>query len=145
VTQQVLDLRNGDCAHRKLIDAHAEQQQRGLRIRRHLATNPNLPWLLISETLPTQRPASGGPRFRWQGQLINQWTTLVPGAGVALYEDDSLSALKALLPLAGREQNQLLFLPLADGSYGARLGSGNDFRVMETGICTGLRGRARCQ
>jgi hypothetical protein len=106
---------------------------------------PNLPWLLISETLPTQRPASGGPRFRWQGQLINQWTTLVPGAGVALYEDDSLSALKALLPLAGREQNQLLFLPLADGSYGARLGSGNDFRVMETGICTGLRGRARCQ
>jgi hypothetical protein len=106
---------------------------------------PNLPWLLLSEVLGPGRSAASSLRLRWQGQLINQWTTLLPGAGVALYEDRSLSALKALVTLATDERPQLQFLPLADGSYGGRLGSGNDFRVIETGICSGLRGRARCQ
>lgn len=35
-------------------------------------------------------------------------------------------------------------LPVADGAFAAELGAGDDFAVMERGICTGLRGAKWC-
>ena len=65
---------------------------------------------------------------------------------VALYEDESLSALKGLmLGYSGEPATaRLEFLPFMDGAREVRLGSGNDFEVMARGICAGLRGSRAC-
>jgi hypothetical protein len=103
--------------------------------------NPNL-W--ISRALSARHGALGGLEFRWRGTLIDQWTHLGASTSVALYEDATLSALKAALIVRADGSLQLDFLPLADGSFEAELNGGDDFEVMERGICVGLRGVERC-
>lgn len=103
-----------------------------------------LPYLLVSEWLD----ASAGPRaridFRWRFAIIDQWTYVIPGTGVTLYEDESLSALKAALAVEIKDKTRVDFLPLADGTFPAQLQSGNDFEVMERGICRGIRPKDQC-
>ncbi|HMI91083.1 MAG TPA: hypothetical protein VK509_06945, partial [Polyangiales bacterium] len=103
--------------------------------------NPNL-W--ISTALSARHGAFEALDFRWRGALIDQWTHLGADSAVTLYEDESLSALKAALIARTDDGLQLDFLPLADGSFAGALRAGNDFEVMERGICVGLQGVERC-
>lgn len=79
------------------------------------------------------------------------WTNMVDGAGLALYDDASLGAMKGLwIRQDGSDQHDppkdvvLRFLPLADGTFNATLRDGNDFHVMEQGICRKLAGSSYC-
>jgi hypothetical protein len=105
------------------------------------AKNPDNPHYFISEWLSAQNPASHGLFFRWRGSVIDEWTNLAPGSSLALYEDPTLSALKGLMlaKLTNPDAIHLDFLPFADGVHEDQLGAGNDFEVMEHGICEGLK------
>lgn len=75
------------------------------------------------------------------------WATTVPGAGISLYEDLQLGAMKGAwvrnnLTIAG--SSYLNFMPFADGTFRASLRDGNDFHVMERVLCVVLRGDAYC-
>ncbi len=86
-----------------------------------------------------------------RGKVGNVWSNLADGTGMALYDDASLGAMKALWlrvdggdsspPVGGRK---LRFLPFVDGGFRAELTDGNDFQVMERGICLGLEDAAYC-
>jgi hypothetical protein len=89
----------------------------------------------------------GGLTFSTQrrGKMGGYWTTLEPGTGVALYEDESIHALKALWVVDDNVQgDKVQFLPLADGAFYNWLEGGSDFRIMERGICLGIAGQAYC-
>jgi hypothetical protein len=104
------------------------------------------PHFYVSEWLNAEHAAMAEIDFRWRGSVINQWTHLEPGTGVAIYEDETLSALKGLMA-SGTDRpgvSRIEFLPLADGAYDEEFGTGNDFQVMERGICTRLRGDQAC-
>jgi hypothetical protein len=108
-------------------------------------SKPDNPHLLISQWLNERHGALERIDFRWRGSVLDQWTNLAPGTGVALYEDETLSALKALFTTrAAKGATAVDFLPFADGAYDESFGSGNDFQVMERGICAGLRGAKIC-
>lgn len=94
-----------------------------------------------SSTLKWPTPPSTAMTFRWAGNMGNQWAFSAAGAGVHLFEDGETSALKALWvwPTFG-----VWFYPFVDGTVRAQLKDGNDFQVMEHGICNGLRGGAAC-
>jgi hypothetical protein len=110
------------------------------------AKNPDNPHYFVSEWLSAQNPASRALYFRWRGSVIDEWTNLAPGTSLVLYEDPTLSALKALMlaKLTSPDLIHLDFLPFADGVHEERFGAGNDFEVMEHGICEGLKDEARC-
>jgi hypothetical protein len=110
------------------------------------AKNPDNPHYFISEWLSARNPASRGLFFRWRGSVIDEWTNLAPGTSLVLYEDATLSALKALMlaKLTNPDATHLDFLPFADGVHQDQLGAGNDFEVMEHGICEGLKDEASC-
>lgn len=68
------------------------------------------------------------------------------GSGVVLLEDLHLGAMKGawvehLAPNAAgtRPDRDLRFVPLADGSLNHDLHDGNDFRVMEWGVCQSIQ------
>lgn len=106
---------------------------------------PDNPHLLVSRALDHGLLARDAIDFRWRGSLINQWAHTAGGSGVALYEDEALPGLVAALAArgdAGRARLELL--PVADGTFDAELGTGDDFAVMERGICTRLRGHEAC-
>jgi hypothetical protein len=102
------------------------------------------PHYFISEWLSADHPARRELYFRWRGRVIDEWTALAPGTGLALYEDPELSALKALMLARTPDATRLDFLPFADGTHEERLASGNDYELMARGICEGLRGVADC-
>ena len=84
-----------------------------------------------------------------QGWFFNTWMNLVDDSGLLLYDDLSLGAMKAISvhdndgdPLA--TSRFVRFHPFADGTFRAELRDGNDFRVMERGICAGIIGKAAC-
>lgn len=86
-----------------------------------------------------------------RGKVGNVWTNMVDGAGLALYDDPGFGAMQGLwlrqdssdttVPAAAVK---LRFLPFADGSFRASLQDGNDFQVMEKGICRGLASDPYC-
>ncbi len=91
--------------------------------------------------------------FPWTqaGKVGNVWTNTVDGAGMALYDDPELGAMKGVW--LGQSGSDLLnppgavrvrFFPFADGSFRAELTDGRDFQVMERGICRGLASSAYC-
>jgi hypothetical protein len=105
----------------------------------------DIPSLLISQWLSAAHAARERIDFRWRGRLIDQWTTLAPATRVAFYEDESSDGLAALMNVHhSNGSSQIDFLPVADGSFDAALGAGNDFQIMERGICAVLRGNAIC-
>jgi hypothetical protein len=109
-----------------------------------VAKYPDNPHYFISEWLSARHPAQRELYFRWRGSVIDEWTTLEPTTGLALYEDPQLSALKALMLARIPGATHLDFLPFADGSHEELLGSGNDFELMARGICEGLHGATGC-
>lgn len=107
------------------------------------AVFPNNPHLYLSEWLSQAHGARERITFRWRGRLINEWTQLAPGTGVALHEGpDHLHALLVQRSSAGALR--LDFLPYADGERDEELSAGNDFEVMERGICLGIRSQEEC-
>lgn len=89
------------------------------------------------------------PSGRGGGFWHNTWTNVADGSGQALYDDASLGAMKGLSVRDHKgdttsTQRHLRFAPFADGSVGTTLRDGNDFRVMERGICRGLASAATC-
>ena len=60
----------------------------------------------------------------------------IPGYRMALYEDVTIGSAKAIFDDAGFI---LTYAPFFDGTFRAELRDGNDFSVVETGICYGLR------
>jgi hypothetical protein len=107
--------------------------------------HPENPHFLISEGVgPTQRVAEH-VSLRWRGTVIDEWTTLLPGSGVVLAETRE-AGLTALMVMRDDAHGgaRLAFLAHADGEFDAELGAGDDFAVMERGICTGIRGGAAC-
>jgi hypothetical protein len=106
---------------------------------------PDNPQVFISEWLNAQYGAFEHINFRWRGSFINQWTNLAAGTGVSFYEDESLVSLQAILARSEADDTVTVdYLPFADGSYDETLASGNDFQVMERGICLGIQGEERC-
>jgi hypothetical protein len=110
------------------------------------AKNPDNPHYFISEWLSEAQPATRALFFRWRGSVIDEWTNLAPETSLVLYEDPTLSSLKALMlaKLTSPDALHLDFLPFADGVHEDTLGAGNDFEVMERGICEGLKDAAKC-
>ena len=119
-------------------------------------TGTDLPEMWVSRAFAgtdiTPPLTGANPVFALRGPMAAAWTQLPDGVGVALYEDLELSSLKALWWIRRREtvgnmtiQNFVLeFMPFADGAFSAALVDGNDFDVMEDGICGALRGTAWC-
>lgn len=84
------------------------------------------------------------------GMVGNQWSDMPPGAGLALYDEPGLGSMKGLW-IRDRGSNNdtdrdrnLYFLPFADGTYRTALRDGNDFQVLEKGICQSIQGAAAC-
>jgi hypothetical protein len=101
------------------------------------------PHFYISEWLSKAHGAREQISFRWRGRIINEWTQLANGTGVALHDDgDHLQAL--MVQRSGTGSLRLDYLPYADGELDEELGSGNDFQVMERGLCLGIRSEAEC-
>jgi hypothetical protein len=111
-----------------------------------LAHYPDNPHLLMSEWLNVRHGAFEQISLRWRGSMITEWTNLAPGTSVALYEDAGLANLQALMAvrIEATHTTRLDLLPFADGVFDETLASGNDFEVMERGICTGLRPEQAC-
>jgi hypothetical protein len=106
---------------------------------------PDNPHLLMSEWLNAEYRAFENINFRWRGSFINQWTNLAGGTGVALYEDESLISLQAIIARRDADDAVVVdYLPFADGSYDETLAAGNDFQVMERGVCAGIQLDGRC-
>jgi hypothetical protein len=105
---------------------------------------PDNPNLLISQWLDVHEPARDAIDFRWRGSFIDQWTHLAPGTRVALHEDGSGAASVALMAVRAQDGARIDLLPHADGIFEGQLGDGNDFEVMERGICAELRGKSAC-
>lgn len=88
-----------------------------------------------------------------RGKFHNKWMNAVDGSGMALYDDPQLGALKSLWlsdatsdqSTDPEEQTRIVrFQPFADGTFRAELTDGNDFQVMERGICRGLASADYC-
>lgn len=86
-----------------------------------------------------------------RGKFGNVWTNMVDGAGLALWDDPDLGAMKGLwLRQDGSDTSSplgkvvLRFLPLADGGFRTELKDGNDFQIMERGICRGIASNSDC-
>jgi hypothetical protein len=105
---------------------------------------PDNPQLLVSEWLDAASTAATAIQFRWRGNVINQWTHLAAGTSLVLHEDSSLPALTGAMVMRGRDGLHLELMPFVDGSFDLDLGSGDDFEVMERGICAQLRGVSAC-
>ncbi|MCP3136152.1 hypothetical protein [Pyxidicoccus xibeiensis] len=105
----------------------------------------NAPTVWISDPLDASRPPATSTDFRSWGAVGNAWTNLMPGAGMSIYEDLDLAAMKGLWAFdKGGGQAYFQFFPLFDGTPWATLRDGNDFRVMERGICRGIKDDAYC-
>lgn len=86
-----------------------------------------------------------------RGKVGNVWSNMLDGAGMAMYDDADLGAMKAVWIRQDGGDNSsplgavhLRFLPFADGSFSAEFRDGNDFQVMERGICLGISNSADC-
>lgn len=80
--------------------------------------------------------------FWFEGRHGGSASHVTLGSGTVLYEDLDIGALKGMLNrVVGYE-----FYPLVDGSFDAEMRTGNDFRVMESSLCRGIRTRdPHCQ
>jgi len=88
-----------------------------------------------------------------EGWFGNKWFGSRGGAGMTLLEDPRLSALKGVT-VRSKKLNKntpfehtvsdVVFFPLADGTFGAHLRDANDWMIMERGIGVGIAGEGFC-
>jgi hypothetical protein len=107
---------------------------------------PDNPHFFVSEWLNAQHGAFEQIALRWRGRVISEWTNLAPGTSIALFEDDAQSRLAGLMAVRNEATHttHLDFLPSADGVFDETLAGGDDFQVMERGICMGLHSEREC-
>jgi hypothetical protein len=99
----------------------------------------NLLRMRMSSRLSSDKPPGVDTRFIRAGYLWDDWARTLPGTGITLFEDESLTAAKGVMFHAQAEGTQrLLFMGYADGSAPQMMKDGNDFQVMERGICAGV-------
>ncbi|MCR9165333.1 MAG: hypothetical protein ACE37F_24005 [Nannocystaceae bacterium] len=103
----------------------------------------------ISEAFGEELSEAWFPSGRGSGFWHNTWTNVADGSGQAMYDDETLGAMKGLSVRdlssdTASTQRAVRFAPFADGSFATALRDGNDFRVMERGICRGLASAATC-
>jgi hypothetical protein len=99
------------------------------------------PSLYVTGGLSSTKPPGTTTTFKVSGLFWDEWQRTVPGTIVGLYEDESVAALKGVMMSSA---TSTYFFPFADGTVSEQLKDGNDFRVMERGICVKLRGEAYC-
>jgi hypothetical protein len=86
-------------------------------------------------------PGAGGPPQFEQSSSFpfgNEWTNVKTTTSYAIYDDRNLGAAKAAIV---KPAGHIHVFPLADGTVRAQLRDGSDFKVMERGLCAGLRRR----
>ncbi len=103
----------------------------------------SFPDMYVSATLNGAQSTATAGAFNYLGKVGDQWTGLLTGSGVALFEDPEISALKGLW-ITTNHYTRVQFLPFADGTFDADLRDGDDFTIMERGICLGLQDEAHC-
>jgi hypothetical protein len=110
------------------------------------ANYPDNPHFFMSEWLNAQHGAFEQISLRWRGRVISEWVNLAPGTTLALHEDVARPQLEGLMAVRdeAKHTTHLDFLPHVDGVFDETLGSGDDFQVMERGICMGLHGEREC-
>lgn len=110
------------------------------------APTPDNPHYLVSEWLSARHGAFEQLSLRWRGTMASEWTTLAPNTGVALAETADRPGLRALMVVRDDAHHglRLDFVPHADGENDVQLAAGDDFAVMERGICLGIRSLAEC-
>lgn len=121
------------------MHSNATEGQFQLTVRR----STGLPDLMVSSPLSSTRLPQSNLVFTQLGKLKDEWTSTPANVGVEAYEDEATGALKMLIDW-GSGTNPLQFYPLADGSFSAQLKSGDDYYLMERGVCLGLRPEAWC-
>jgi hypothetical protein len=107
---------------------------------------PDNPHFFVSEWLNAQHGVFEQISLRWRGRVISEWTNLAPGTSMALLEHDAQSQLAGLMAVRNEATHttHLDFLPSADGVFDETLAGGDDFQVMERGVCMGLRSEREC-
>jgi hypothetical protein len=82
----------------------------------------------------------------WSSSSIaNQWDRQLAGAGIVLFEDDTVGSLKGVrIYDVGNSNPRIEFMPFMDGTVSVQLKDGNDWRVMARAICEKLRGSSFC-
>jgi hypothetical protein len=110
------------------------------------ANYPDNPHFFMSEWLNAQHGAFEQISLRWRGRVISEWVNLATGTTLALHEDVARPQLEGLMAVRNEAKHttHLDFLPHVDGVFDETLGSGDDFQVMERGICMGLHGEREC-
>ncbi len=115
------------------------------------ATEPRggaTPHVYISSPVSQTKPPTAGVSFVHSAHVATHWA-LAPNVAATLWEDNAVSALKGArlhsfdVPLSDggtATDNRVEFLPLADGTFFNTLKDGNDFQVMERGLCLNLKG-----
>ena len=79
--------------------------------------------------------------------IVNVWDRQQPGAGIPLFEDETVGSMKALkIWVVNVEWANpgIDFLPFVDGTPNVQLKDGSDWRLMARGICENLRGSSYC-
>lgn len=98
------------------------------------------PQIFMTQRVSSVAPGRGAPQVTVSGEVSTQWDTLRPGTGLRVVEYPPLAAPKGVwLNGADGADTRMDFLPFLDGSVRATLKDGNDFRVMERGICLGVK------
>lgn len=99
---------------------------------------PSKPELYISTYLSASNPPHPNiTQWSVKGPYWDATQTVDTYTNVGLYEDESISAMKGTW---FENNTSILFMPYADGTFNEPLKDGNDFQVMERGICMGVLG-----
>jgi hypothetical protein len=100
-------------------------------------------WIKVSSELDRSTPPTDFSAWSmvFNGRHGNHWDYVTPGSGAVIHEELALGAMKGITNLG----DGYYFQPFADGTFQAELKTGNDFQVMEAGLCRNLRsGDAYC-
>lgn len=125
------------------------------------STSLNPPDLLISQaivgagdpvstpwTFPKNVVGKWGTGWSYAAGSVGAVLPATAGPGVNLFEDLFLGALKGAwvddIPDGRADPPKLRFVPIADGSVNVDLHDGNDFQVMERGICRSIQSDRWC-
>jgi hypothetical protein len=109
----------------------------------------NSPRMYVSNASQTS-PVSSGVSFTAGGYFGTGWDIVLPGSGFTLYEDETISATKGTAIYfhdhADPDQRwaQLTVHGFADGTFNANLKDGNDWQVIEHGMCISLGQDINC-
>ncbi len=99
----------------------------------------NVPWINVSTGVSASSPPGAAMHFHFVETSVAQ----KDGKSLALYADRELSAVKGL-GLCADDPGAMRSLGIFDGGFHAELKDGNDFHVMEQGICRGIQPQTVC-